>query len=88
MDSVLVFEKGNECRRAIHFIKDPKSSNVVAEVNVKGKYIIDATVKENSVKVDKGCEESTNKIVVFYSRNNHRKKIEITSFTEETVRRR
>ena len=87
LDSVLVFEKEKEVRKTTPFIRDQKTNNVVAEVNVNGKYLVVATVTEKSPVVQSG-EVTADKIVVYYKENNHNRKIEITSFTEETVRKR
>ena len=69
-------------------IKDKKTSNVVHEVNVVGRYVIDVTVNEKSKQVVGDSGADANKIVVYYRVNNHKKEIEISSFTEETIRRR
>lgn len=88
IDSVIVLEKDKLCRKATYFIKDKGTNNVVAEVNVQGAYVIDATVNESSKKTSMSCEESVNKMIVFYKVNNRSKVLGINSFTEETVRRR
>ncbi|MFT6746466.1 MAG: hypothetical protein ACJAZ2_000805 [Glaciecola sp.] len=88
VDSVLVFETGNQCRKATHCIRDTKTSNVVMEVKTFGKYIVEASVKESNAVVEGACKGEVNKIVLYYQVNGRSKTTEITSFTEETIRRR
>lgn len=88
IDSVLAYEKDKACKVATHFIKDQKMNNVITQVTTPGTYLLNATVKENSLKRSVSSSSMADKLSIYYSENGKSKIIEVNSFAEETVRRR
>jgi len=88
IDSVFVYQKGKQCMKTDYLIKRKKSSNYISQITSKGQYILEIPIKEGSFKMINNCEADTDRVFVYYNEKGKSKHFEITSFLNETIRRR
>lgn len=87
IDSILVIEN-KQCFQPKYLIKKEGLAGYIDKINSKGTYSVEAAIKEgNYLKLDK-CNTSEDKVILFYTKNNEQKKLDINSFITEEKRRR
>jgi len=89
VDSVVVFEEVRKCRKASLSTMDRSNNKLlVTNETFARKFTIEATVKDDSLELSNNCSGDSNTLILYYTENGKSKKVEISTFKEETVRKR